>query len=183
MDFDTYGPIPFQLGEERHSRWRVEFWDTAKSEEHYGRFHAASNLPSAIGCYAAGLRFRGKTKVWYVGRTIAQGGFEKEIFQEEKVRKYRRAFGDQPGRPVMFLFPLLSESGGLSNSRASGKAVILWLEKTLIAMAVASNPDLSNSKDARFTKGVFVYGLMGKQSRGRPYAERKEVRSAFGLQD
>lgn len=117
-------------------------------------------------------------KPWYVGMTSAIGGFRSEIFQEHKLSIYNKLMEKRRGKPLMFLFPLMTPSGVFSKSRVSKKNTIEWLERYLMMTAFARNPDIANIRDMRFLRQVEVLGILGKRQ-GRPYSEVKAVRRAL----
>ena len=74
------------------------------------------------------------------------------------------------GTPVIALFPFIKSESNWDFSKAtvSGKPAISWLEKTLIAMAHAKNPDFKNSRDTKNLRNIYVNGLFGGQYVGKP---------------
>ncbi len=165
MNFESCGP--FDFSRERTGHWRKNFWESV--EYYWG------GLSNAVGCYAFCIDNGRRVRPWYVGKTIAKGGFQDEVFTSHKLDHYSSilAPGDEErsyrrGRPCIVLFPLVTDTWRLSNNRSSSDAYIDWLETTLIGMALSKNPEIANSSKTRFHREVYVNGLFGEQYQGRP---------------
>jgi len=175
MQFDTCGP--FNYPKERIRLWKKRFWDDV--EEYW------PGLPNAVGCYAFCIDNGRTVRPWYVGKTLSQYGFKGEIFEQHKMDHYNSIMGStengQPrrGEGKIILFPLLTDTWGLSKNRSSSNEYIDWLETALIGMALAKNPEIANSSKTRFHKTVYVHGLIGRQQQGRPNKGAIFARSAF----
>lgn len=178
MRFDTYGPFEVIKKDGQIEKGeQSSFWNAVSAESEYWTGEAKS-LQRAIGCYAFVIYDR-VYRPWYVGKTVADGGFRDEIFEKHKRDIYNEYVSQRRGTPYMFLFPLLTDSGQLSEARIAGAEVIDWLEKTLIGMAFAKNPGLRNVANTKHLRSVSVYGLIGSRRQGRPDGYTVQVRQAF----
>jgi hypothetical protein len=172
MLFDAFGPFDFPRLRGDGERWRTVFWNEVED--------AWTGLSEAVGCYVFVLE-HGHNKVpWYVGMTMAQGGFRAEIFQQHKLDHYTEILLRR-GTPKILLFPLVTNgrSWRLSNSVKSSKSSILWLEKTLIGMALSQNPEIRNMRDTKHLKNVYLNGVLGEQFQGRPTGPASYARKVF----
>jgi hypothetical protein len=135
-----------------------------------------------IGCYMFTLGDKA-IKPWYIGKTWCKGGFRDEVFTDHKRQHYNDAPSGRRGPAQIFLFPLITrhfhEDWELSQDRTSTKRLINWLEKTLIGMALAQNPDLMNSRDTTFLRTVRLRGIIGRNPTGRPHGEVPAARRAL----
>jgi hypothetical protein len=122
-------------------------------------------------------------KPWYVGMTVNQNGFRDEVFTDHKLRIYNDCIGRRRGRPSLFLFPLVLNADNdryrFSRAYVSAGPVIAWLEKTLMGLAYARNPEIRNVKDMRRLRTVTVRGIMGPPKQGRPHADVALARRAL----
>ena len=176
LNFESCGP--FHFPRERTGHWRKEFWQHV--EDYW------EGLSNAVGCYAFCIDNGRKVRPWYVGKTLAQGGFQDEVFTPHKLDHYSGilAPGDaeksyRRGRPCILLFPLVSNSWRLSSNRSSSDAYVEWLETTLIGMALSQNPEIANTSKTRFHREVYVNGLIGGQFQGRPSNGANFAKRAF----
>lgn len=169
--FDTYGPLYIERDDGAFQGQQAAFWNDVESRY--------EGLTSAIGCYTFCLEYRGVIKPWYVGRTWAIKGFRGEVFELHKRNIYNDILQSRRGRPLIFLFPLISaEKYQFSKSRKSSKRVIEWLEIQLMGFAHKRNSEISNVKDMTFLRNVEVLGLIGRR-RGRPFREAQAIRHAL----
>jgi hypothetical protein len=74
MNFGTWGPFEFEFGGNFKS-----FWAQVDSQAQYFGIEP-SDLRQAIGCYLFAIKRGDSYKPRYVGKTLAQAGFEGEIF-------------------------------------------------------------------------------------------------------
>lgn len=164
MKFWTYGPFDVTLGD------KAAFWHQTKTDVEWDGLQV-TDLKHAIGCYLFAMRRGEKLIPYYVGKTTAKTGFEGEIFTPHKIEHYRRAVERRPSyRPQILLFPLTNAThDGFSAAHASQKPLIEWLEKILIGMALARNPDATNARDTKRLKQCIVDGVFGKQTRREKY--------------
>ena len=165
MNFESCGP--FHFPREQGVNWKRTFWQNV---DVYWE-----GLRNAVGCYAFCLESDKRVRPWYVGKTIAKGGFQDEIFTPHTLMHYSEIMAPadadvayRRGQPFILLFPLVTETWKLSNNRSSSDPYIDWLETTLIGMALSQNPEIANTSKTRFHREVYVNGLIGGQFQGRP---------------
>jgi len=173
--FDVYGPFDIEREAGIVLRSQPTFWENVRE--------ADDGLDKAIGCYMFCLRHGESITPWYVGMTIAVGGFFVETFTQHKLKVYNDCLDYKRGRPQMFFFPLMTgnseDVGSFSQNRSQGAATIGWLEKTLMGMALQRNEDLWNQRDTTLPRSVTVRGIMGEARKGRQYGEVTEARRAL----
>lgn len=180
MQFWSYGPFPVGAFDDvRH--WRSSFWQGVDEYD----FDAGGSLRSAIGCYAFVMSRGAKIKPWYVGKTNAISGFEGEIFTDHKLTRYRGVVDTSPSgwKPHILLFPLVTETGRLSRAYKSDKRLIEWMERTLIGMALAKNPDLYNKRDTTMLRKCVVDGVFGEFKAHQRYEGAIAARKALTNHD
>lgn len=172
MNFQAWGPFDFS-GDVK------EFWALVDAEaEKYGvdRWQ----LRRAIGCYLFSIKHGEKLTPWYVGKTSAQTGFYGEIFTPHKRQHYNAVLGQTHRKAgQILLFTLVTGTGRISNATQSTKSLIEWLERMLIGMAIAKNPDLRNKKDTKLLREVWVEGVFGAQNLGRPFSGASAAKKAL----
>ena len=175
--FDVYGPFEIPRSEGEIRRPGRKWWREQNDSYDMGE------LSGAAGCYLFCLQSGTRFRPWYVGMTIAEAGFEGEVFTDHKLAIYNECVADRRGRPVLFLFPLVVNADydeyRFSRARSSKKTVIGWLEKTLMGMAYAQNPEISNVRDMTRLKTVTVRGIMGKRAPGRRHDDVRRARPAL----
>lgn len=172
MYFNSFGP--FYIHKDFPNGWRSEFWNRIEKRE--------EGLSTAIGCYVFCLKHGKKTLPWYVGKTVANNGFRDEVFEiKHKIPLYRQFIKKfSYHRPSILLFPLLTETKwAFSKNRSEGGSTITWLEKTLIGMALARNPEIANIATTKLHRKVYVNGVLGKQFQGPPSLDAQFARSVF----
>jgi len=160
--FDVFGPFDVDCERLADGGRQAAVWAEANG--------CRSGLANAIGCYVFCLR-RGETLTpWYVGMTIARGGFEIEAFAPHKLETYRRVLEDHPHqrRPQLLLFPLILRTSDRFGRGKTKKRVVLWLERMLMGFAYWQNPGIENVRDMKFLRNVTVNGLFGSPPPGRP---------------
>ena len=170
--FDVYGPYEIDRDERKIKRAGQSMWDYAEEQ--------AEGLAKAWGCYVFCIENRHNIIPYYVGKTIAEGGFRNEVFHPHKIKKYN-TLADFNGRRTMLLFPLISNDHGRFRKPASHSHAIDWLERLLIKTALHRNPDLLNVKDTMLQRKVTVRGVIGEKAKGRPYQEVQYARRALGI--
>lgn len=184
LQFDVAGPFEVNLYS-TDKQWRANFWKNIVYPANL------NGLEFAIGCYVFCVRRNEKeeTKPWYVGKTTATRGFFGEIFQPEKIGKYkevsaiRHKYKDAVAE--MILFPLVTPvHQKVANNKTQGcKKAIEWLEIELISRAIVINPKLKNVTHANKFKTMSVRGVFGKQPQGGPTNAAKYVRDIFQFGD
>lgn len=179
MWFDMYGPFELDRLEGRLPSRQPDFWKQVQDASAlYG--DKPQGLEQAIGCYAFGLRHGDTLKPWYVGMTVAQGGFRREILQPHKRAHYDEVVKEHRGVPIMFLMPLLTPEGYFSRDRTGAKPLIQWVEKMLFGVALRRNHLCRNQRDTRFLRNVVVHGIFNSRPPGRQGPEVTAARKMFG---
>jgi hypothetical protein len=173
--FDVYGSFEVRRKAGLVTAAQGELWHEMDAFE--------EDLKESIGCYMFCLANGTNIRPWYVGKTEARGGFKAEAFTPHKLEIYNGCLEENRGRPRLFLFPLLTcdddDRSRFSKNRSSGSKVIDWLEKTLMGMALQTNPGLWNTRDLTLPRSVTVRGIIGEKQQGRPYSEVAEARRAL----
>jgi hypothetical protein len=179
MWFDMYGPFKLSRINRRIPSRQTEFWNQVQgASERYGS--KPQELERAIGCYAFGLRHGDAMKPWYIGMTVAKGGFRREVLQQHKRDHYDQVINEHRGAPIMFLMPLLTPEGYFSRDRTSNKPLIQWVEKMLFGIALRQNLDCRNQRDTKFLRNVVVHGIFNSRPRGCQGPEVTAARKMFG---
>jgi hypothetical protein len=173
MYFGSDGP--YNIPKIRNGQWRKKVWNSVEQE--------FAGMSEGIGCYLYATQFGNNKPIpWYVGMTLCQAGFAGEVFQApHKTSILDRIQKSRPNCQLkLFLFPLVTETfEKLSKNRTSSERTIQWLERTLIGMATAKNPDCINVKDTTEHRNIQVAGLLGSKGRGRPLAQYITLQSMF----
>jgi hypothetical protein len=134
-------------------------------------------LERAFGVYVFGISWGEKLTPWYVGQTVAKTGFRGEIFQDHKLKKYNKIVRNHSGRPVMFLFPLLTPKDRFSQNRAAfNKRLVDWVETMLFGLTLAKNEDCQNLRGMKFLKECTVNGVLGPHYPGRPERQAAQAK-------
>jgi hypothetical protein len=181
MNFNTWGPFECHVQNKPH--WKSEFWEEVTLMEANCGLDGGA-LRSAIGCYLFTTRRGDKYTPWYVGKTLAQAGFEGEIFQQHKLNHYNAALSDVGQKKgQIFLFALINvgpgESWSFSRGYKTSKRTIDWLEKTMMGMALRKNINLRNLRDTTLLKNVWVEGVFNDTRQGAPSKTAREVKKAL----
>lgn len=173
--FDVYGPYDVDRVDGHVVRAGQSMWAEAEAQD--------AGLARAWGCYMFCLQNGASVVPWYVGMTVANGGFRDEVFADHKLDVYNW-LSESRGKRTMLLFPMMtgdaSYSGQFSRNRNSID-IIKWLERTLIGLALDRNPELLNLRDTKMLRSVTVRGVIGSKAKGRPYQEVKYARKALGI--
>lgn len=179
MYFDVYGPFELSREGRKISGQQSDMWNAVrKDSEQYG--YEEGQLETAIGCYAFGLRNGDNYKPWYVGMTLAKGGFRTEVLQKHKCDHYDEVMEDRNGAPVLMLLPLLTPEGRFSRDRTTNKPLVEWVEKMLFGVALRRNPECCNQRDTKYLRNVVVNGIFNSRDPGRPGPEVTVARRMFG---
>jgi len=113
------------------------------------------------GCYVFGIRAGRGLTPGYVGK--ATKSFRQEIFTHHKLTRYQQFLADYAkGSPVMFFLTAPRRKGPLNKSH------VAELEKFLIQVALAANPDLLNIQGTRAEE----WGIKGVLRGGRGNASK-----------
>lgn len=162
------GPIdiPFERAEGSRKRINAEhartFWEVEE----------ARPLARKHGCYVFALRASRGFKPWYVGRSTK--GLAQECFTPHKMGKYNEVLWQGHwGRPVMFFVV----PGG--NKKALPHAMVGQVEKFLIQLGAAKNPDLMNRHHAKSPDWGIAGVLRG--GKGKPSNASRGFKSMMGL--
>ena len=179
MWFDMYGPFELTRVEREIPARQPDFWEQVRgSSERYGS--KPEDLEQAIGCYAFGLRHGETMKPWYIGMTVSQGGFRREVLQPHKRDHYDEVTTKHNGTPIMFLMPLLTPEGYFSRDRTGTKPLIHWVEKMLFGVALRQNLECRNQRDTKYLRNVVVHGIFNSRPAGRQGPEVTAARKMFG---
>lgn len=182
--FETFGPFEIPVEDRKILRPSSAWWKQIDEE-------ANCALSASIGCYLFSLG-RERIRPWYVGKTIAKEGFAAESFTDHKLGHYNWALRPsrkqlRRGPPSLFLFPLITQPFDEDWRFAKGSShspYIEWLERTLIGMAYARNPNIANYRDTTFLQTVHVRGIMGSKALGRrPDSVRLARCALFGREN
>jgi hypothetical protein len=177
MLFDTYGPFALATKDNTIPSKQPDLW--AEVRQVSKRWYPEKGLETAIGCYVFALRHGANYKPWYVGMTVAQGGFRREILQPHKREHYNSVLAEKNGQPVIFLLPLLTTEWYFSRDRTASVPLIKWVEKMLFGLALARNPDCRNQRDTKNLREVQIYGVFNHRAPGRSSEAVKAVRNMF----
>jgi len=181
MYFDMYGPFDVGRPEGQVAPSQTAMWaEVRKKCRSYN--YEELELEQGIGCYAFGLRWGDTLTPWYVGMTIAKGGFRREVFHLHKRDHYNAVLAAHRGTPVMFLMPLMTEQMRFSRDRSGSETLIQWVEKLLFGAALRRNLDCRNQRDTRFLREVVVNGLFNSAGPGRPERGAAAARRMFGME-
>jgi hypothetical protein len=179
MWFDIYGPFALSRVDEQIPSRQPEFWEQVQeASERYGS--KKQDLEQAIGCYAFGLQHGDSIKPWYIGMTVAKGGFRREVLQRHKRDHYDAVIREHRGKPIMMLMPLLTPEGYFARDRTGNKPLIQWVEKMLFGVALRQNLDCRNQRDTKYLRNVVVHGIFNSRPPGRQGPEVSAARKMFG---
>jgi len=180
MYFDIYGPFELSRENGKVPSRQPEMWrKVQKASSEYGFYK--QDLEQAIGCYAFGLRNGDSLKPWYIGMTIAKGGFRREVLHQHKRKHYDEVVKDHQGAPIMFLMPLLTPEGYFSLDRTNNKPLIQWVEKVLFGVSLKQNIECGNQRDTKYLRNVVVHGIFNSRPPGRQGPEVTAARKMFGV--
>lgn len=161
MDFGVIGPIKLT----RHGNKKLITSDSLKDlvadlEER------EEGLSDACGCYVFAKQTGKGVMPWYVGQACRRP-IAAEALNPSNREKYNKVL-DAKGSPVIFLLPMRTPSGKLrKRPQANGRISSLdFLEKWLIASALARNPNLKNSKETAFLRTIHVTGILNARKGG-----------------
>ncbi|SFQ44470.1 hypothetical protein SAMN05421853_1069 [Roseivivax halotolerans] len=179
MWFDIYGPFDLARIDMKIPSQQPDFWEQV--QEASARYdYESQGLERAIGCYAFGLRHGDAMKPWYIGMTVAKGGFRREVLEKHKRDHYDAVIREHRGTPILFLMPLLTPEGYFSRNRKSAKPLIQWVEKMLFGVALRQNPECRNQRDTKYLRNVVVHGIFNSRPVGQQGPEVTAARRMFG---
>ena len=124
------------------------------------------------GCYVFGMRAGSGLTPGYVG--MATKSFKGEVFAPHKLSRYQQFLADYAkGTPVMFFVVAPRTRGALNVSHVKD------LEKFLIELGVARNPDLLNVKGTKQAE----WGITGvvRRPSGKPSASARHFKKLMGI--
>ncbi|WP_156347017.1 hypothetical protein [Sphingomonas sp. Leaf33] len=175
--FEVYGPFKIELIDGLCYRPSKYWWDTRVN------VYDGPSPERGIGCYMFTMG-DADIKPWYIGKTICQGSFREEAFDDHKLQIYNEVISRRRGPAMIYFFPLITKSfsetdWNLSENRSGGARAINWLEKFLIGMAYGQNSELMNRRDVVFLRTVHLRGILGKNPSGRPHGEIEKARQAL----
>jgi hypothetical protein len=150
--FDVHGPLEVPIHQGKGGR--------AITQEEVDSFWTINpSHASQKGCYVFGIRAGKGFTPGYVGK--ATKSFKQEIFTTHKLTKYHNflvAYGK--GTPVLFLL-LYPAKKGKANTTQIGE-----LERFLIQLGAAANPDILNIKGTK-TEEWGIRGVI-RAGKGKP---------------
>ncbi len=118
------------------------------------------------GCYVFGVRAGKGSTPGYVGK--ASKTFRQEVFTEHKRNRFNEHLADyHKGTPVL-LFVLAPKKKGKPNTKQFGE-----LERFLIDVALAANPNLTNEKGT-VTEDWGITGVL-RSGKGKPTKAAKAL--------
>jgi hypothetical protein len=124
------------------------------------------------GCYVFGIRAGKGYTPGYVGK--ATNTFKGEVFQHHKLTRYHQFLADYAkATPVLFLLVAPVKQGKPNSSRISA------IEKYLIDIALAANPDLMNQRGTK-VPGWGIQGVI-RGEQGKVSAATSDFRKMLGL--
>lgn len=136
------------------------------------------SLTTACGCYVFTVRAgRGYTP-YYVGQSCRQS-ILREALNPSNREKYNKACSESRGTPALFLLPMKSPSGQYRRKGGGGLAID-FLERWLIAAALAKNTKLINTKETKLLRKIVVEGILNAK-RGQPPIPSQELSRALGI--
>ena len=153
--------------------------DTAKSKRAFwGRVDEdIEGLSEACGCYV----FAAQNKPWYVGLAGKQS-FRKECLTSHKVSIYNRSLAEyERAAPWLYLIAKLTPGDNFASPSVNGHKDVSALEKVLIGLAIARNPNVSNIQGTKFLREMNVPGLINSEPGQASAYAVKEIRSLFAL--
>lgn len=124
------------------------------------------------GCYVFAIRAGKGWTPGYVGK--ATKTFKQEVFAPHKLAKYQRFLADyHKGTPMLF-FIVAPKKRGQANSTHIGE-----LERFLIQVALAANPELLNIKGTKEEEWS-ITGVL-RSERGKPSAAAKDLKKTLKI--
>jgi len=144
------------------------------TEENADEFWAQyTELGRKRGCYVFGIRAGKGFTPGYVGK--ATKSFGQEVFTHHKLTRYQLILADYlRGTPILY-FLCLPKKAGKPNESHMGQ-----LEKFLIQVGVAANPDLLNIKGTKMEEwgitGVLRGGHGKPKKSARSFAQMMKIR-------
>jgi hypothetical protein len=160
--------IPFAPSDNHSSTKRIK----SEHVKQFWKSKAVVNYADKQGCYVFATRAGRGYRVWYVGKT--KNKFSGECFQAHKLEKYNEVlFEGRRGTPVLFF---VAPRDGV---RVVDKNELASMEKQLIQIAYAKNPELKNVHGTRVETWV-IDGLI-RSGKGKPSAKAKRFRTMMGL--
>lgn len=124
------------------------------------------------GCYVFGVRAGKGITPAYVG--MAARGFKSEVFAPHKLAKYQQFLADYvKGTPIVFFLVVPQQKGTTNVSHVKD------LERFLIEVGVATNPDLLNKRGTKAAEWSIV-GLL-RSGQGKPSAAATKFRRMMGI--
>jgi hypothetical protein len=162
MYFDAYGPF-YVVARNRKIKKAEQhkFWEQVRNKSKQNDYEN-TELERSFGVYVFGIQWGDILTPWYVGQTLAANGFRGEIFQYHKLKTYNRVIRDNSGKPIIFLFPLLTPKQWFSESRSDfNRRLVDWVEKMLFGLTFSKNSECSNEHGMKFLRECVVNGVMG----------------------
>ena len=150
------------------------FWDNVAADPDDG------DLPYAVGCYIFSIRTGRGTLPWYVGMAEKQP-FRKECFSYQKLVLFNEILAGRRGTPKLTLIAKLTPRDRYARQSKNGHKDIQFLEKYLILLTIQRNPDLKNTRDTKFLRGMVVHGVFNTPPGGQA-SSVSELKNLLQLQ-
>jgi len=144
-------------------------------KEHINAFWkgtAASKYSEKQGCYIFAMRAGKGFTPWYVGKT--KSSLVSECFADHKRLKYNEILCDgNKGTPVMFFI------APKDSVKVVEKKDLASIEKQLIQIAYAKNPDLKNVHGTNVANWI-IEGVI-RSGQGKPSKKARQFRTMMGM--
>lgn len=173
MRFAIYGAykLPRVKGPviDNSAKSKSDFWAAIEDQ--------APGLPDACGCYV----FAAHNNPWYVGHASKQS-FRNECMTSHKASIYSMALAEyKQAAPWLYLIAKLTPGGSFAAPSVNGRKDVAALEKILIGLALAKNPEVSNIQGTKFLRRMNVPGLINSEKGQASSRSVQGIRSLFGF--
>jgi hypothetical protein len=173
MNFDVAGPFKLKRHGNKKLITQQSIADLRAEMEKRSR-----GLSKAVGCYVFVIHAGKGYTPYYVGQARRKS-LLMEALNPSNLGKYNNACSDSNGNPFLFFLPMRTPSGHYRKKGTGGRALD-FLERWLIAAAIAKNEDLINTKETRLLRKLTVVGVFNAK-KGKPTASSRELKRALGL--
>jgi hypothetical protein len=160
--------IPFATSDNHSCTKRIR----AEHVKQFWKSKGVDSFAGKQGCYVFAMRAGKGYRVWYVGKT--KNKFSAECFQSHKLEKYNEVlFEGRKGTPVMFF---IAPRDGVI---VVDKHDLASMEKQLIQIAYAKNPELKNVHGTN--PDTWVIDGVVRSGQGKPSVNARRFRTMMGL--